>query len=273
MKTGTEKADMCISNDDGVINIRAGAIIMKDGKFLMVSNEGHDYLYTVGGPLKFSETAEEAVKREVFEETRIHMEIDHLGFIHENYFRGDMPYSYGKDVYEIGYYFYMRVPDDFEPDCRSLSSDNCSENLEFVSCDDSRIMFPAFLRTELSECSEQVRFISTDDRIRLGDRIHVTIDRPYGSSHPNHPEMIYPCNYGYAEGVYGGDGEWQDVYVLGVDEPIREFDGRLIAVIHRFDDNEDKWVVCPDHMSFTEEEIKKAVAFQEQYFKTEIHSI
>jgi inorganic pyrophosphatase len=61
--------------------------------------------------------------------------------------------------------------------------------------------------------------------------------------------------------------------VLGVDEPLREFDGRLIAVIHRFDDNEDKWVVCPDHMSFTEEEIKKAVAFQEQYFKTEIRSI
>ena len=43
--------DMCVVCDDGFLNIRAGAIIMKDGKLLMVSND-RDYLYSVGGRVK-----------------------------------------------------------------------------------------------------------------------------------------------------------------------------------------------------------------------------
>ncbi len=35
--------DMCVVCDDGILNIRAGAIIRKDGKLLMVSND-RDYL-------------------------------------------------------------------------------------------------------------------------------------------------------------------------------------------------------------------------------------
>ena len=60
--------DMCVACDDGILNIRVGAIIMKDGKILMVGND-RDYLYSVGGRVKFGETAEEAVVREVLEET------------------------------------------------------------------------------------------------------------------------------------------------------------------------------------------------------------
>ena len=64
-----DKNDMTAECCGGFINIRAGAIIMKNGKFLMVGNEKNDYLYSVGGRLKFGETAEEAVVREVFEVT------------------------------------------------------------------------------------------------------------------------------------------------------------------------------------------------------------
>ena len=56
--------DMCVACDDGILNIRVGAIIMKKGKILMVGND-RDYLYSVGGRVKFGETAEEAVVREV----------------------------------------------------------------------------------------------------------------------------------------------------------------------------------------------------------------
>ena len=76
--------DMCVACDDGILNVHAGAIIMKDGKLLMVSNGG-DYLYSVGGRLKFGETAKDTVVREVLEETGVQMEIDRLGFVHENY--------------------------------------------------------------------------------------------------------------------------------------------------------------------------------------------
>ncbi len=92
------------------------------------------------------------------------------------------------------------------------------------------------------------------------------IDRPLGSRHPKHPDMIYPVNYGEVAGVMAPDGDWQDVYVLGVDEPLSTFTGRRIAVIHRRDDVETKWVLAPEATSFTEEEIMAAVHFQEQYF-------
>ncbi len=104
----------------------------------------------------------------------------------------------------------------------------------------------------------------------IGDIVTVTVDRPLGSYHPEHPDMYYPINYGYIEGIMAPDGEEQDAYILGVDVPVEEFTGRVIAVIHRFNDVEEKWVVAPDGVSFTKEEIAEQVRFQEQYFETEI---
>ena len=92
------------------------------------------------------------------------------------------------------------------------------------------------------------------------------IDRPLGSAHPKDPDLIYAVNYGEVVGVLAPDGDWQDVYVLGVDEPLTTFTGRRIAVIHRRDDVETKWVLAPEGMTFTAEEIMAAVRFQEQYF-------
>lgn len=100
--------------------------------------------------------------------------------------------------------------------------------------------------------------------------LHAVIDRPLGSVHPKHPNIVYPINYGYVPGIIAPDGEEQDVYLLGVDEPLEEFTGQLIAVIRRLDDVEDKWVLAPEGMEFTEEEIRRAVSFQEQYFHSEI---
>ena len=124
------KQDMCIPCDDGILNIRVGAIIMKDGKILMVSNERSNYLYSVGGRIKFGETAEEAVVREVYEETGVKMEIDRLGFVHENYFYGDAPTNLGKLIYEISFFFYMKVPNDFAPISDSFTEDNSKEFLK-----------------------------------------------------------------------------------------------------------------------------------------------
>ena len=97
-------------------------------------------------------------------------------------------------------------------------------------------------------------------------RITARIDRPLGTAHPRHPDLIYRVNYGEVVGVPAPDGDWQDVYVLGVDKPLPTFTGRRIAVIHRRDDVETKWVLAPDGMTFTEAEIMSAVHFQEQYF-------
>ena len=101
----------------------------------------------------------------------------------------------------------------------------------------------------------------------IGNIVKVIVDRPLGSRHPKHADIVYPVNYGYIEGIMAPDGEEQDAYVLGVGAPVKEFTGRVIAVIHRYDDVEEKWVVAPEGMSFSEEEIERRVHFQEQYFK------
>ena len=156
--------DMCVPCDNGILNIRVGAIIMKDGKLLMVGNERANYLYSVGGRIKFGETAEDAVVREVYEETGVKMEVDRLGFVHENYFYGDAPTNFGKQIYEISFFFYMKVPDDFEPISDSFTEDNCKEFLEWVSLDENIKMYPTFFKTELMNASDTVRHFVTDER-------------------------------------------------------------------------------------------------------------
>ena len=107
----------------------------------------------------------------------------------------------------------------------------------------------------------------------MGSLVKVVVDRPLGSHHPKHDDIVYPVNYGYIPGILAPDGEEQDAYILGVREPVAEFEGRVIAVIHRFDDVEEKWVVAPVGVTFTKEEIMAQVAFQEQYFHTEIRDV
>ena len=104
----------------------------------------------------------------------------------------------------------------------------------------------------------------------IGDIVTVMVDRPLGSYHPKHKDIYYPVNYGYIPGVMAPDGEEQDAYILGVNEPVSEFVGKVIAIIHRLDDVEEKWVVAAENGSFTKAEIMAQVAFQEQYFRTEI---
>ena len=104
----------------------------------------------------------------------------------------------------------------------------------------------------------------------IGSIVEVTVDRPLGTYHPEHKDIYYPINYGFIEGVIAADGEAQDAYILGVDVPIRGFVGKVIAIIHRYDDVEEKWVVAPEGVSFTKDEIMQHVEFQEKYFKSEI---
>ena len=121
-------------------------------------------LYSVGGRIKFGETSEEAVVREVFEETGIKMEVDRLGFIHENYFYGDAESNLGKLIYEVSYFYYMKVPDDFEPECMSMTEDDHEEFLRWIDIDDPIKYYPEFFRGELLHPEDGVKHFVTDER-------------------------------------------------------------------------------------------------------------
>ena len=158
------RPDMTVPCGDGFLNIRVGAIILKNGRFLMVGNERAPYLYSVGGRVKMGETAEEAVVREVFEETGVRMTVDRLGFVHENYFYCDSPEKMGKLIYELSFFFYMNVPENFEPVSGSFTEDDSREYLAWVSPDDPRTVYPGFFRTELTHPEPGVKHFITDNR-------------------------------------------------------------------------------------------------------------
>lgn len=155
------KQDLCVKIADGILNIRVGAIIMKEDQFLMVENDRFDHMYSVGGRIKFGETAEEAVVREVFEETGVKMEIDRLGFIHENFFPGDSLVKQGNVVHEISFFFYMKVPADFEPVCDSFTEDGNKERLVWIRADHPKTYYPEFFRTELANPVREVKHFVT----------------------------------------------------------------------------------------------------------------
>lgn len=103
----------------------------------------------------------------------------------------------------------------------------------------------------------------------IGKIVDIKIDRPFGSKHPKHG-FIYPVNYGFVPNTVSGDGEELDCYLLGVFEPIKEYQGRCIAIIHRTNDNDDKLIVVPDGKNYSDDAIEALVEFQEQYFQHEI---
>ena len=104
----------------------------------------------------------------------------------------------------------------------------------------------------------------------LGKTVNIKIDRPIGSIHPKHSELVYPINYGYIPNVFGGDGEELDVYLLGVDVPVKEYTARIIGIVHRHNDVEDKLVAAPEDFNFDQNKISESVSFEEQYYESEI---
>ncbi|MGT2935370.1 inorganic diphosphatase [Streptococcus castoreus] len=96
------------------------------------------------------------------------------------------------------------------------------------------------------------------------------VDRPIGyqDQYGNH----YPINYGYIPNRLAGDGEEQDVYIISqqVNQPLQNFQGELVAIIHREDDVEDKWVLTSPNEQITIETIQLQTYFLEQYFTSTI---
>ncbi len=112
-----------------------------------------------------------------------------------------------------------------------------------------------------------------DLRPYLGQLVDIEIDRPIGYvHHKGEKTLVYPINYGYIPGVLGGDGEELDVFLLGVNEPVEAYRGRIIGIVYRADDEEDKLIMAPDGMCFTVEQMEAAVAFQEKYYDSHVET-
>ena len=108
----------------------------------------------------------------------------------------------------------------------------------------------------------------------LGRTLKIIIDRPIGYIHKKERySLVYPINYGYIPGVFGGDGEELDVYLMGVDVPVEEYVCRVIGIVFRENDVEDKLIAAPNGVMFTKKEIEEAISFQEKYYITKVKAL
>ena len=107
----------------------------------------------------------------------------------------------------------------------------------------------------------------------LGAIVTIKIDRPVGYVHRKGKKtLVYPINYGYIPDVLGGDGEELDVYLMGVPYAVEEYEGRVIGIVHRNNDVEDKLIMAPVGVIYTAEEIAEAIRFQEKYYDTYVEA-
>lgn len=157
--------DCGFTQENNWFRYRAGAIIVEDGCVLFAGNERDDYFYSIGGGVHMNERAEDAVKREVFEETGVHYEIDRLAVIHENFFDGNGGLLDGLHCHEIALYYLMKPRGTKELHSNSYSF-GVKENMHWIPIADldKYKAFPSFLMEYLGNPKQEIVHIVTDER-------------------------------------------------------------------------------------------------------------
>ncbi len=144
---------------------RAAAIIVENGCVLYAGNENEDYYYSIGGAVHMGESAEDAVIREVFEETGVQYEVDHLAVIHENFFKENNGSLEGLDCHEICLYFLMKPRGTQELHSNSITC-GVREEMHWLPVRDldNYKAFPSFMKEYLSKDHHGIEHIITDER-------------------------------------------------------------------------------------------------------------
>lgn len=155
----------CFTEGNKWFRYRAAAIIVEDGCVLFAGNEIDDYYYSIGGGVHMGETAEDAIKREVLEETGIAYEVDRLAVIHENFFNESTGSLHGLDCHEIAFYYLMKPRG-----TKELKSDSYTqgvrEHMYWLPIEklDQYKAFPTFMKDYLQREHPGVEHIITDER-------------------------------------------------------------------------------------------------------------
>ena len=216
-----------------------------------------------GGSILAGETSLDGVIRELKEELGIEFTKKEAIFLKEIRWDGVPPdfkdlWVFRKDI-DIKE---LTFPDKETIDAKWVTIE------EFINMVENKEIVPT-IDIGLEEYNLALKLEQAESYKYIGNSVKVEIDRPLNSKHPKHG-FTYLVNYGFVPNTISGDGEELDCYVLGIDEPIDNFEGKCIAVIHRTNDNDDKLVIVPEGKEYTDEEIRKLTNFQEQYFESEI---
>lgn len=254
---------------EGMYHLVAEIIVRhKDGSFLAMQRDfskkhyGGFWEISAGGAVKKGETALEGAVRELFEET---------GIVCKSL---EKTYRICGKKYPCIYFGYICTVDCDKNRIKLQEGETVaykwvkSEDIIRFLTDKNYVTIHA--ERVLPYIHSLVDKSGSNFDCLIGCTVNVKVDRPLGSVHPKHSDIVYKLNYGYIEGIIATDGEEQDAYIVGVDTPLEEFTGKIIAIIHRKNDIENKWVVAPENKDFSKAEIERLIHFQEQYFDIEI---
>lgn len=254
--------------EKGEYHIVVTAIIINTKNQILISKRAEDKKYGLkwecnGGSVLAGETSLEGMIREIKEELGIQFSKKDAIF-----FKEIKDYRQNQDFKDI-WLFKKDIKDEeiTLPDGEAIEY-KWVDIEEFMDMIEKGEMVPTIdLDRELYE-----QALKTNQKLSydyIGKKVTAHIDRPLNSKHPKHG-FIYLVNYGYIPNTISGDGEELDCYILGVDEPLKSFEGECVALIHRVNDDDDKLVIVPEGKSVTDEEIRELTHFQEQYFESEI---
>lgn len=165
VKDASDSTDLTFRMKQGTFNYRVGAIIIHDGKLLLMHNEEEPYYYTVGGRVHFNETTEETVVREVREEIGIDLEIDRFLFFQEQFFDGKVT---GTHIHELGVYYLMKDSPALENlECHSVTARGVAEELHWIPLEEtgSCYIVPESIAARLRSLPEHAEhIIEIDER-------------------------------------------------------------------------------------------------------------
>ena len=248
-------------------------LVICDGKVLLTYEKNTDIYMSPGGGREEGETFEECCIREIKEESGYDVKITApFAVINEYCF---------ETCYEA-HYFICEIVGKGEAQLTSTEIEHgveprwlpISEAIEIFSTYDEKTEDHRSLY--MREFTMLNKYLDLEKREELyknflGKTVDIKIDRPIGYVHKKGDYSItYPVNYGIIPDVFAADGEELDVYLLGVNEPVAEYTAKIIGVVRRYNDNEDKLIAVPEGITLTKDEITSAIHFQEQYFDSGI---
>ena len=134
-----------------VFGVRATALIVEEGKLLVVEDE--DGFYTIGGAIQVGERTEEAVIREVKEELGVKAQAGQLAFVVENRFEQD-----GVSYHNIEFHYLVNLLEDAP---LTMQEDEKTQPCEWIDLDKLQNiqLVPAFLKIALPDWDGQLRHI------------------------------------------------------------------------------------------------------------------